>query len=145
MPAAKPARHILAAIDFSARTRRVLRYAGALARMTGGDLSVLHVIPGPVAATADDEAWSEMAVKTLKAEIESAGLDANTPVHVIRGGVAQEVSRFACEHAMDLVIIAGRAKPGWNGSFLGGTAETILRHTRVPVLVLPAAGQQPAA
>lgn len=145
MPAASPGRHILAAIDFSSRAHRVLRYAGGLARKTGGDLTVVHVIPGPVDASPDDAAWSDLAMQTVKAELEAAGLDAATPVHVLRGGVAEQVGRFACAHGMDLVILAGRAKPGWNGSFLGGTAETILRHTRVPVLLVPAAGQPPAA
>lgn len=144
MAAGTPARRILAAIDFSPRSQRVLRYAAGLAQMTGGHITVLHVIPGP--ASGDPEpVWTERAIATLKQELLDAGLDPATPVHVVHGGVAEEVGRFACEHRADLLLLAGRAKPGWNGSWLGGTAETILRHARVPVLVLPAGGQKAAA
>lgn len=144
MAADKPVRRILAAIDFSPRSQRVLRYAAALARMTGGDVAVVHVIPGP--ADGDPEpVWTERAMKTLKQEVRDAGLDPSTDVHVLHGGVADEVGRFACAHRADVLLLAGRAKPGWNGSFLGATAETILRHARVPVLVLPAGGQKAAA
>lgn len=45
MAATKPARHIPAAIDFSSRTRRVLRYSGAQARMTGGERSAAEGQP----------------------------------------------------------------------------------------------------
>lgn len=145
MAADKPLRRILAAIDFSPRSQRVLRYAAALARIGGGDVTVLHVVPGPHDGDRDEPLWTERAMKTLKQELADAGLDPSTAVHVLHGGVAEEVGRFACEAHADLLILAGRAKPGWNGSFLGGTAETILRHTRVPVLVLPAAGHKAAA
>lgn len=144
MAADKPVRRILAAIDFSPRSQRVLRYAAALARMGGGEVSVVHVIPGP--ATGDPEpVWTERAMKTLKQELRDAGLDPSTDVHVLHGGVAHEVGRFACDAHADLLILAGRAKPGWNGSFLGATAETILRHARVPVLLLPSGAHKAAA
>jgi universal stress protein E len=145
MAAVKPARRIVIAIDFSPRAHRLLRYGAELARMTGGDVSVLHVIPGLAAETPDDVAWHELAIKTTKDEAACAGLDPSTPVHVLRGGVAAEVGRFASAHDADLLIIAGRTKPGWNGSLLGSTAETILRHARVPVLLVPSGGRAGAA
>jgi universal stress protein A len=145
MAAAKPARRILAAIDFSPRSQRVLRYAAALAEMSGGEVAVLHVIPGPATGDPERTAWTERAMTTLREELRGAGLDPSTGVHVLHGGVAEEIGRFACEHRADLLLLAGRAKPGWNGSWLGGTAETILRHARMPVLVLPGASRTPAA
>lgn len=145
MTAARPARRILAAIDFSPRSQRVLRYAAALAQMSGGQVTVLHVIPGPARGDADKALWTDRALHTLTEELRDAGLDPSTAVHVRHGGVAAEVDRFACDHRADLLLIAGRAAPGWNGSWLGGTAETILRHAHMPVLVLPGASRKPAA
>lgn len=145
MIAARPARRILAAIDFSPRSQRVLRYAAALADMSGGEVTVLHVIPGPPSGDADKALWTERAMETLSEELRQAGLDPSTSVHVLHGGVAEEVARFASDHRSDLLLLAGRATPGWNGSWLGGTAETILRHARIPVLVLQGASRKPAA
>lgn len=139
MAAMTPARRILAPVDFSPRSHRQLRYAATLASGTGGDVEVLHVVPGPAALPADDPKWEKLAATTLKQMIARAGLPAMTRAHVLRGAVAHEVLRFACANGFDLVVLSGRARPGWNGSLLGDTAEAIARHAAVPVLIVPAA------
>ena len=139
MAALTPASRILVAVDFSTRSHRLLRYAATLASSTGGEVEVLHVVPGPAAVAPDASKWDRLAATTLKQMIARARLAASTPAHVLRGGVAQEVLRFASANGFDLVLLSARARPGWNGSLLGGTAEAIARHADVPVLIVPAA------
>lgn len=141
------ARRILVPVDFERGSRRAVRYARALASASHGEICLLHVVPAPPGhtPTASDTWWMTLAERTLSGLAERARLKPGTSTCVVSGAVAPSIGTFACEHHFDLVILSGRSQPGWDGSLLGSTASAILRHARVPVLIVPAARAARAA
>jgi len=133
------ARRILVPIDFERGSRRAVRYARALAAASNGEICLLHVVPAPPghAPTSSDKWWMTLAERTLAGLAERARLKPGTSTYVVRGAVAPSIGNFACENHFDLVILSGRSQPDWHGSLLGSTASAILRHARVPVLIVP--------
>jgi universal stress protein F len=134
-------RRILVPVDFDRGSRRALRYARALAAASGAEIALLHVIAMPAGhpETKTDRWWKSLAVKTLAGVADSARLPPGTRTDVVAGDVAMAISKYACDEAFDLIILSGRHRPDWHGSLLGTTATAILRHARVPVLVVPSA------
>jgi nucleotide-binding universal stress UspA family protein len=137
-------RRILVPVDFEHASRRALRYARALAAASGAEVELVHVIPGP-AGQIGDEYWINLARKTLTGLAERARFAPGTRTEVLSGPVAPAISQYACDQGCDLMILSGRRVPDWQGSLLGSTAAAILRHARIPVLIVPAAGAVRAA
>lgn len=129
---------ILVPIDFEHGSRRALRYARALASISKGEIGLLHVVPAP-AGKGEDRWWIDLAERTLSGLAERARLAPGTTTTVLTGPVAPAIARYACEQKFDLVILSGRSQPDWQGSFLGSTAAAVIRHCRVPVLIVPSA------
>lgn len=135
-----PPRRILVPIDFDRRSRRTVRYARALACATKADICLLHVMPMPPGRplTAKDRWWIDLAERTLAGVAERARLAPGSSTCVLTGPVPTSIGQYAVDNDFDLVILSGRGHPDWHGSLLGPTASAILRHSRVPVLVVPA-------
>ena len=133
-------KRILVAVDFEHGSRRAIRYARALADAARADVCLLHVLPmAPRAVpTARDRWWMQLALRTLSGLAERAHLKPGTRAEVLAGPEAATIAGFADAERMDLIIIGGRPTPDWHGSLLGPTATAILRHSHVPVLVVPA-------
>lgn len=133
-------RRILVPVDFERGSRRALRYARALASASHGEICLLHVVPMPPGhrMAASDRWWMELAERTLAGVRDRARLAPGTTTEVLQGQVAPLVGKYACDNNFDLVVLSGRTTPDWHGSLLGTTATSILRHTRVPVLIVPA-------
>lgn len=56
-------------------------------------------------------------------------------VHVGEGQVAQVIEACAKQHNIDLVAMASHCRSGVSGFFIGNTAEMVLEHTRLNMLV----------
>lgn len=57
-------------------------------------------------------------------------------VHVGEGQVAQVMDECAAKNKIDLVAIASHCRTGVSGFFIGNTAEVVLEHTRLNMLVI---------
>ncbi len=133
-PAAQPnLRRILCAIVPGAAAHACLQTAAALANRFGAELTALHVVEDPAAAT-------EAARAQLCAWLPAAVAQCAVRPEVRRGRAAEQIVAFAAETRQDLIVLAAQAKPERHGLFYGTTAETVLRRAPVPVLVIP---QQP--
>jgi nucleotide-binding universal stress UspA family protein len=134
-------RRILVPIDFDRRSRRAVRYARALACVTKAEICLLHVVPMPPdrPLTSKDRWWIDLAQRTLAGVAQRARLAPGTSTCVLTGPIPASIGRYAVDHGFDLVVISGRGHPDWHDSLLGPTASAILRHSRVPVLIIPAA------
>ncbi|HEX6323177.1 MAG TPA: universal stress protein [Vicinamibacterales bacterium] len=132
-------RRILVPVEFERASRRAVRYARALASVSRGEICLLHVMPGPAAtpATENERWWRSLAERTLSGLAERMRLAPGTETCVLSGPVAPTIGRYAEDHDFDLIVVSGRREPDWHGSLLGSTATAILRHSRVPVLVVP--------
>ena len=140
-------RRILVPIDFDQRSRRAVRYARALACVVNAEICLLHVMPTPAghALTTKDRWWIDLAERTLAGVAERARLAPGWSTQVITGPIPASIGQYAIDNHFDLVILSGRGHPDWHGSLLGPTAHAILRHSRVPVLIVPVARRASAA
>jgi len=135
------ARRILVPVDFERGSRRALRYARALASMSNGEICLLHIVPAAAVhdAVRGERWWIDLAERTLWGLAARAHLPPGTETQVLTGPIAPLIGQYACENKFDLVILSGRSHPDWHGSYLGSTAAAIVRHCRVPILIIPAA------
>jgi nucleotide-binding universal stress UspA family protein len=130
-------KHILVATDLSARSDRAIERGFALARETGAEITVLHVI--------DDELPTGLADQ-LRAEAESSlerickgptgqGVTKANP-RVAFGRGFEEVLRHAEDTSADLVALGVHRNASGRSLFTGTTVERVIRHGETPVLVV---------
>jgi nucleotide-binding universal stress UspA family protein len=124
--------HILCPVNMTEGAGRALAAAFSLAERFHARLTVLYTLeteePGDLSkAHGKLQAWIPDAVKT------QSGLN---PV-VRTGNPADRIIAFAKEEKEDLIVLGGEHKPFLEATFFGRTTEVILRHSPVPVLVIP--------
>ncbi len=145
-------RNILCPVDFSTDARTALRFAAAVAQRGGGHVTVLFVNdPLLVAAAAvayDERVLAETTESELRRFVESGvGPTRATTVKtlVAFGDPAREIDKAAHRLRCDLVVLGFRGLGRAGKLFFGSTAERVLRHAKVPTLVVPrAAGRRGA-
>ncbi|MCZ7641308.1 MAG: universal stress protein [Verrucomicrobia bacterium] len=142
-----PPQIILVPLDFSARARKALRYAGAFARQFGSRLQLLHVTE-PLAYPTDlgyapvvsgeletelQEGSRERLVATVE-EVRRTGVPVEGCLRV--GRPHSEIAAAAWELKADLVVVTTHGFTGLKHVLLGSVAERVVRHAPCPVLVV---------
>ena len=151
-------KHILVAVDGSAPANRGLDSAIDLAVDQHAILHILHVVDGtpitiglagempPVYSDALVKAFRDEGRKILtKAEMVARGRGVNVlPVLVESSGrlVADTILHQAKKQKADLIVLGTHGRRGIRRILLGSDAETVLRESRVPVLLVR--GTEPA-
>ncbi|WP_165795446.1 universal stress protein [Deinococcus koreensis] len=139
---------ILVTTDGSPFANLALPVAADLARRYGATLTVLHVVPGPVALTEgaayafdyDTERRRQLALGQQILEEAKARIDLPGVQLISREGlrtdeiIAQEVGRGAFQ----LVVMSTHGRSGLAHFFLGSVAEGLLRRVQVPVFLVRA-------
>ena len=64
-----------------------------------------------------------------------AGLEAESVI--LKGNPAEKILDFADEHDIDLIVVGSLGKSGIERFALGSVSEKVVRHAKVPVLVVP--------
>lgn len=140
--------HLLAAIDFSEISTRVVERARDLAETYDARLTLLHVVENvPVGL----EPFSETSSLYLGEELRLQQLtNAETSMQVLmqrlqlplsvdpaihEGFTTETILGFAKDKHVDLIIIAHSGKKGFLG-FLGSTANAVVRSAHCDVLVI---------
>ena len=138
---------ILVPVDFSKCSEAALRMAAQIARKTGAEIILLHLIDlpsGEVGMAADgtptgpaaimlmerarqqyDQLLSKPYLKGLKVE---DFVDFNKPFE----GIAD----YAMEHGADLIVMGSHGTGKTSGFFVGSNTEKVVRNSKVPVLVI---------
>ena len=151
--------NILVPLDGSALSEAALPLAGKLARRSPAILHLvrIHVTPTqpPLSLEgmpltdpdADAACWeSERAyLRRIRMQlVPRSGLVTRTAV--LNGPVAEVLTTYAAFKGIDVIVMGTHARHGLARSWMGSVAEDVLRHSRVPVLlvrgaepVLPAA------
>lgn len=154
-------RKILYCTDLSENSNVALRYTAFLARLTGADIYVLHVV----------EELSSDAKVTIQAFLMDAGKrhealdervknvrlevmrqqetfwsgqteegrkvrDQIKSVEVIESYPAEQILKKSIDLGCDLIVMGAHEK-GLSHTFLGGVAKSVLRRSRVPTLIVP--------
>ncbi len=138
-------RRVLFATDFSEGSSHALPYAADIARQYGAKLFLVHVIYD-VAKSAGwyvphvsiDEIYNDME-KSARAELEKSFVDEMRGLsdieHVVLKGIPyEEISKFAEEKRIDLVVLGTHGRRGIDRMLFGSTAEQVVRNAPCPVL-----------
>jgi nucleotide-binding universal stress UspA family protein len=142
---------VVVAIDWSEQSADAIEAAKELARMSGGEVRLLHVheverLPphgvGPLAATvgaAASEAQREAAERLAEVakHISDAGVPATGEVRIsLSGRVAAEIVEEATSWGADSIVIGSRGLTNLAGIILGSTTHKLLHLTTLPVVVV---------
>jgi nucleotide-binding universal stress UspA family protein len=134
---------ILVAIDHSEISDRALLTARDLARLSQGEVWVLHLREREVAARSgaawSDETQSEADAKVAAAvdELTGAGVKAHGEVrNTIFGHAARHIVDDALAHDVDVIVMGSRGRGDLAGLVLGSTAHKVIHLADRPVLIV---------
>ncbi|MEN9575269.1 MAG: hypothetical protein RL514_3124 [Verrucomicrobiota bacterium] len=144
VPALFPLQRILVATDFSAESRKALRYGVALAREFDATLHLVHVVPTVLPADVShlsiilqDVAMKEAARRDL-ARLRTAEIPADLQVvtTVLDGNPFLELDNEARRVHAGLIVVSTHGYTGLRYLLLGSTAQHVVERASVPVLVV---------
>ena len=119
----------LVATDLSQFANRAVPYAFALIP-PDGEVDVLHVVK-------EDAEIDEADLLRQLAALAPAGANHTVHAHVVRGDdTAVTIAQCAARFGVDVVCIASHGRSGITRALVGSVADSLLRATRLPVLVL---------
>jgi nucleotide-binding universal stress UspA family protein len=134
---------ILVPLDGSDLADKVLPQVIELAKTFKSQVTLMHVCytpaigettPGTIKAAAAHEAkWCAAFLGKAAADLKAQGLDVKT--ECVEGVPAREIIFYADKNKMDLIAMAthGTGEVAW---VLGSTAERVVTHATVPVLLI---------
>jgi uncharacterized protein (TIGR02284 family) len=144
-----PIHSILVPTDFEPRSEYAFRLACAVARDHGARVTVLHVVPPPMAAYVggvmtpeperNDERWAK-----LRQQYPS---EPQVPVeHLLaEGDPATMILQVAAQNHCDLIVLATHGRTGLGRVLLGSVAEEVVRRAPCPVVTVKTPPEAEAA
>ena len=142
-------RRILVPVDFSERSCGALQYGLALARATGAEIDLLHVVPAPgqIASAVDAYLGRELPhasegtlsqardqLDSLVSSVDHIGVTVHS--HVSAGDPAAVICALATEQPDDLIVIGTHGRRGFTELVLGSVAKTLIGCAPCPVVTL---------
>ena len=136
---------ILAAVDDSDFTSKVVQMALAMSKSLNAQLGLVSVVdPTPLVMSADNvvyppEMITELAasaqemLENLKKELG----DSNVLLFSPQGNPREMIIETAHDWDADLIIIGTHGRTGLMHLVMGSVAESVIRHSNIPVLVVP--------
>lgn len=125
---------VLAAIDFSEPARVAFDHALALSRQHGAQLTVVHAVPTD--RRFEWEALQRIALMaSLRQAADAAGVQLK--VSVQHGDPARVILLHARARRPDLIVLGTHGRSGLDRFRMGSVAETVARHAKQSVLVVP--------
>ena len=135
---------ILIATDGSKRTQNAVEMGLKIAKEQGSKVYAVYVVDTVTFTSIPmDVTWENMyqllkdegedAVKAVKAAA-PAGADVET--RVLEGNPAVEITKYAADNGVDLIVMGTLGKSGIDRILLGSTAEKVIRIAGCPVLVI---------
>jgi nucleotide-binding universal stress UspA family protein len=141
-------KHIAVGIDFSDAREPVLKTSAKLAAALGARLHVFHVIapePAFVGYTAYaypgvDQREEELAAEKVELQgmidrLRTAGIDAHG--YMKPGETVESLLEFARARDAEMIVVGTHSRNLLSRLLLGSTAEGVVRHSKIPVVVVP--------
>jgi nucleotide-binding universal stress UspA family protein len=142
-------RNILAAYDFSVHSREATSRARVLAKLYGARLTVLYVIEQEI-HPGYYETWQRSIAEAMPRIVEDArksllevlgeegldDVDVRVEVGDGDGRAHRDITRFAKEREIDLIVMGTYGLSGVEHMLLGSTTERVVRIAPCPVLTL---------
>lgn len=137
---------ILVPTDFSEHANNAILTAANIARKTGAELLLLHIIELPQEASdaiqpgyAVPEVvfFKDNAERRLSEASLSSDLHGLTVSQVLKlGRTFNKVNEVAIENDVDLIVMGSHGASGFKELFLGSNTEKVVRTSDIPVLVI---------
>jgi len=128
---------IACAVDFSKPAGATLATATSLARSYGARLHVLTVITDP------DDQEQDRRMREHMSQFDLQGVDVEP--HVVFGAPQAEITRFARENTIDLLVVGSAGRIGIQRILNQNTAEGIVRQVPCTLLAVPPRAPHAAA
>ncbi len=143
---------ILAPVDFSPHSMSALKSAWELAKESGAELHLLHVVQPhhtyiPLPLTIDAERAREIAREAAMVEqaeeeltrIRKDEMENSTKVTIaaVVGQPVNTISEYANQNKIDLTVMSTHGRTGSERLLIGSVTEKFVRHAPCAVLVLP--------
>lgn len=139
---------ILAAIDFSPVSERVVDRAAALAQATGADFVLLHVEapepefvgydPGPQTvrdAVAQEIMGDHRKLHDIADSLREQGLAVTALV--VQGVTAEKILEEAQAHEADCIILGSHGHGALYDLLVGSVSDAVIRRADRPVMLIP--------
>lgn len=140
---------ILAGVDFTPVTERIVRQVAHLAARLDAELVILHVAPaepewvgwGPGPASVRAEVATDLherhrAAQRLADGLRQSGLP-RVKALTVQGPTAETILAQAELLDATLIVLGAHHRGAIRELFVGSVARRVLRHTRRPVLIVP--------
>lgn len=146
---------ILLPTDGSKNSERAIAHALTIAEFEDAEIVILNVVDSVYLTGLPEEdliTKSEMIleeeskkvtsrvesiIKEIEEEKGSEGKDLNITTKTIEGNAADVILKISESDDIDLIVIASSGKHMLDRFLLGSVTEKTVRHTKVPVLVIP--------
>jgi len=141
---------IMIATDGSETSMRTAKLAIGLARLAAGGVTAIYVVdiyrlaqlPGYTTLPGFSEKLMGLMFKEgeeATSEIGEMASDAGVPFEkiVAEGNPGEEILRRSRESGTDLLVMGSIGRTGLEKIMLGSVAEKVVRHSKVPVLIVP--------
>lgn len=156
-------KNILVPTDFSESATAALEQAAQLARLTGGRVTLLHVLfiekirenllgldalehlARAVDMPSDAEAYSsssaawrlrDAAQQKLAEAVSAIAAPPAIETAIAEGRPSVEIVAYAAEHAVDLIVMGTQGRGTLGRAFLGSVADNVIRQAACPVMVV---------
>lgn len=144
-------KNILVPIDGSALSKKAVKKAVALAKLTGAKITGFHVAPAykfnvyadyippnfvlPKDFEVRTKTVAEKHLESVKKEAETAGLKYQG-VYVSSDFPADAIVKAVKKYGCDLIVMASHGRSGLSKLIIGSETQKVLASTTTPVLVM---------
>ena len=143
--------HVLAAIDFSPVSDRVIELAADLASASGAALTVLHAAapePGFIGYDVDPQQTRDQRASELREEhgqLHDIGVALRERVPQVRvrlraGPTVETILAEASDAGADLIVVGAHRHARARQLLLGSVSKALIKDAPCPVTVVPAVG-----
>lgn len=139
-------KRILIATDGSENAERAASYGINLAKTADAEVHALYVISTQHAVTTRTvKGWSEGLEeylmnkgRTAIGDVEKMGEEAGVKVEhaFLKGIPADKILEYAQENNIDIIVMGTHGLTGIKKFLIGSVAEKVVRHSRIPVMVV---------
>lgn len=136
---------ILLFSDVTETSENIFEFGFEMARKLDAEVELLTIIDEktelmPSDISMDPSLQWEVMISQAKSRLESIktshhGLTVNKTVFV--GDPHSDIFSYAIEHQINLIMLSTHGRTGLAHAMMGSMAEYIVRHSPIPVLVLP--------
>jgi len=141
---------VLFCTDFSENSDYAFEFAYGIAKRDEGLLYILHVIPHNPQQTYVDTMIDSETLERIQKNIEEdldnnyrerygkkIGDEIKFEIVTKSGREDEEILKFAKDEKVDIIVMGTHGKTGIEHVFFGSVAEKVLRHSPVPLFVIP--------